>query len=210
MKTCLIALLLMSLPATVFAAEAEANPIETKLREALRNTMLQLRDAQGQIANLQAADVANTQKITDLDKQVETLTRQAIEDRNASTNMISDLKTQLEEQKVVTLKLEATVADWKRAYSQATALATKKEAERAKAAAQVIKLDRVVADQQVKNIEMFKMGMEVLDRYEKFGLGDALLAREPFVGTTRVKFQNLMQAYQDKLADQRIQPAPTP
>jgi hypothetical protein len=45
-----------------------------------------------------------------------------------------------------------------------------------------------------------------LDRYEKFGLGDALTAREPFVGLTKVKFQNLVQDYQDKLSDQKVKP----
>ncbi len=80
----------------------------------------------------------------------------------------------------------------------------KKEAERAKAAAQIIKLDRIVADQQIKNVQMYKVGTEILDRYEKFGLGEAILAREPFVGMTRAKFQTLMQDYQDKLVDQRI------
>ena len=36
--------------------------------------------------------------------------------------------------------------------------------------------------------------------------GEALTAREPFVGVTRVKFENLIQDYQDKLADQKIKP----
>ena len=59
-------------------------------------------------------------------------------------------------------------------------------------------------DQRVRNITMYEVGLEIIDRYEKFGLGDAILAREPFVGTTRVKFQNLIQNDQDKLADQKI------
>ena len=61
-----------------------------------------------------------------------------------------------------------------------------------------------MADQQTKNDAMFKLGNEILKRYERFGLGDALTRREPFVGTTRVKFQNLIQDYTDKVADQRI------
>lgn len=51
---------------------------------------------------------------------------------------------------------------------------------------------------------MYQVGVEILNRYENFGLGDALLAREPFVGTTRVKFQNLIQQDQDQLTDSRI------
>jgi hypothetical protein len=56
---------------------------------------------------------------------------------------------------------------------------------------------------------MYQAGMEILDRYEKFGLGDAILAREPFTAAKRVKFQNLVQDLSDKLTDARI-PADQP
>jgi len=69
----------------------------------------------------------------------------------------------------------------------------------------IVKL-RKTADQQRRNEAMYKLGREVLDRYERFGLGDALTAREPFVGLTRVKFENLIQDYADKLTDQKIKP----
>jgi septal ring factor EnvC (AmiA/AmiB activator) len=204
MKKILAILLLLS-PALLHAAGAEeGDPVVAKLREALRNTMLQMRDVQGQLANAQAAQIASDAKVKELTAQNDKLTRQMIEDKNASTNSIAELNTRLEEQGVVIQKLNATVDQWKRGYNEATALAQKKEAERAKAAAQIIKLDRIVADQQIKNVQMYKVGTEILDRYEKFGLGEAILAREPFVGMTRAKFQTLMQDYQDKLVDQRI------
>ncbi len=199
----LIAILLLLSPALLHAAE-EGDPVVAKLREALRNTMLQMRDVQGQLANAQAAQIASDAKVKELTAQNDKLTKQMIEDKNASTNTIAELNTRLEEQGVVIQKLNATVDQWKRGYNEATALAQKKEAERAKAAAQIIKLDRIVADQQIKNVQMYKVGTEILDRYEKFGLGEAILAREPFVGMTRAKFQTLMQDYQDKLVDQRI------
>jgi hypothetical protein len=51
--------------------------------------------------------------------------------------------------------------------------------------------------------------MEILDRYEKFGLGDAILAREPFTAAQRVKFQTLTQDFANDLTDARI-PANAP
>jgi hypothetical protein len=54
---------------------------------------------------------------------------------------------------------------------------------------------------------MYKLGLEILGRYEKFGLGTALLAREPFVRNMKVKFENYVQDYGDKLDAQRIQPS---
>ena len=53
---------------------------------------------------------------------------------------------------------------------------------------------------------MYRLGNEVLDRYAQFGLGTAISAREPFVGITKVKFQTLLQDYQNKLTDQTIKP----
>jgi len=75
-----------------------------------------------------------------------------------------------------------------------------------KLAAEKLALERQVQDQQFKNIEMYKAAMEVLGRYEKFGLGDAILAREPFTAAQRVKFQSLVQDFADQLTDARISP----
>ena len=59
-------------------------------------------------------------------------------------------------------------------------MARAKEAERAKLQTQGIELQRRVDDRERKNAELFKTGMEILTRYEKFSLGDALSAKEPF------------------------------
>ena len=185
---------------------AEENGIETKLREALRDTVLKLRDAQGQIAAAQAAQIAAEEKIKGLTAKNESLTKELFAERTTSTNMIAELNTKLTERGTVITSLQAKVEKWKKSYSELTAFAAHKESERAKYQDKSIKLERQVANQQVKNLEMYKAGMETLNRYEKFGLGDAILAREPFIGTTKVKFENLIQDQADKITDARIQP----
>ena len=196
-------LLVVALAAPLHAAEE--NGIETKLREALRNTMLKLRDAQGQVAAAQAVQIAAEDKIKELTAKNESLTKELFSERNTSTNMIAELNTKLAERGTVITSLQAKVEKWKKSYSELTAFAAHKESERAKYLDKSLKLERQVASQQVKNLEMYKAGMDTLNRYEKFGLGDALLAREPFVGTTKVKFENLIQDQADKLTDARIQ-----
>lgn len=192
----------------------EENPVETKLRDALRDSTLKLRDAQGQIAAAQAAQIAAETKIKELTAKNESLGKELVSERNVSANMISELTTKLEERATLITGLQTSIEKWKKSYAGATALAAKKEGERAKLASRVILLERIVSDQHVKNIEMYKVGMETLDRYERFGLGDALLAREPFIGTTRVKFETAIQDQNDKLTDARIgvppQATPTP
>lgn len=199
------ALLAVILAAPLHAAD-EAAGAETKLREALRGTMLKLREAQGQIATAQAAQIAAEEKIKEITAKNESLAKDLMAERNTSANMIAELKTKLEERGTVITGLESMLQKWKKSYSELTAFASKKEFERAKLEAKSLKLERQVANQQVKNLEMYQAGIETLKRYEKFGLGDALLAREPFVGTTKVKFQNLIQDFDDKLSDARIKP----
>ncbi|HEY5792010.1 MAG TPA: hypothetical protein VIS74_01850, partial [Chthoniobacterales bacterium] len=170
-----------------------------------RATMIQLRDAQAQIATLQATQVENEQKITDLTAQLETLANQAAADQQTAKKTIDDLNARITEQDTKLAQLIEALGKWKKAYNQAADLARAKENERAKLANKVILLDRRIADQQTKNDALYQIGNEILTRYEKFSLGDALTAREPFVGITRVKIQNLVQDYQDKLTDQKIQ-----
>ena len=249
---CLVLLTVLGVAAPhARAQDAGPNPIETKLRDALRTTMLQLRDAQNQIATLQEAQTQSDKdkadlnaKMDDLNKQVKSLIDQAATDKAASDKTIADLKQSQDDlvtQMVDTLSTQINSLDkptpnstgaltkaiagmktanpaltkaldqygtdiqlWTTGYEQYVQLATKTEAERAKLAVEVIGLQRVVADRETKNLELYRTGKEILDRYENYSLGDALAAKEPFVGLTRAKLEELVQDYKDKLTDQRI------
>ena len=191
--------------ASLRAADAP-NPAEVRLREQLRNTMIQLRTAESERANLQAAQAENEKKNKDLTARVDALTKDLTATRDTTEKMIATLKTKQTEQEAEIARLKAALEKWQVAQKQAADLAATKEGQRAKLAGDIIVLQRKVADQQVKNAEMFKLGNEILARYEKFGLGEALTAREPFTGITRVKLQSLFQDYSDKLVDQKIKP----
>ena len=177
-----------------------------KFRQPLRDTMPKLRDAQNQLATAQAAQYAAGAKPAELEEKTQSLAKELADERNTSTNLISGLKKNLAEREAKIADQEATLAKWKTSYEQIAKLAAKREGQRRKLDAEKLALERKVQDQQFKNIEMYKAAMEVLDRYEKFGLGDAILAREPFTAAWRVKFQNLVQDLADQLTDARIQP----
>lgn len=207
MKRIFFSLLLLNLlPLTAGNAAEQISPAEQKLREGLRATMLQLRDSQGQIATLQATQTENELKIQDLTAKLEALTKESTDFRITSEKSIADLNTKLAAEDAANTQLRITLDKWKQGYNQVAELAKATEGKRAKLDQKVILLDRKVADQATKNHAMFKLGNEILERYEKFGLGDALTAREPFVGITRIKFQNLIQDYGDGLVDQKIKP----
>ncbi|MBU6182290.1 MAG: phage major capsid protein [Verrucomicrobia bacterium] len=202
-KTALLLLLAAALP--LQADEEET----TKFREALRDSMLRLRDAQNQLANAQAAQFAAEAKAAELEEKTKSLAKELADERNTSTNLIAGLNKELAGRDAKIASLEATLAKWKKSYGEVAKLASKREGQRQKLDAEKLSLERKVEEHQFKNIEMYKAGMEILDRYEKFGLGDALLAREPFTAAQRVKFQNLVQDFADQLVEARI-PADQP
>ena len=187
---------------------AEEDPT-AKFREALKDTMLKLRAAQTDLANAQAAQYAAEAKATELAAKNESLTKDLANERNTSTNLVADLNKKIADRDNSIIELNASLAKWKKSYGEVAKLASKREGQRATLDTKRIELERKVQEEQAKNIEMYQAGMEILDRYEKFGLGDAILAREPFTAAQRVKFQNLVQDLSDKLTDARI-PADQP
>ena len=206
----LLAISLLFIEALGVANAADQASPETRLRELLRTTLLQLRAAENDKAALQAAQAESAAKVKELTEQVEALTKQSAADKDAADKAITDLKAKVADQDTELSQLKDALEKWKEGYAKAADIANAKEAERAKLASQVILLNRTVADRETKNVELFRIGNEILKRYERFGLGDALLAREPFVGIAKVKLENQVQGYQDKLLDQRIKPGQPP
>ena len=185
------------------AAEKKGvNPAEQKMRETIRNTMVQLRDANAKLATVQAAQAETEEKLKELQGQLEELTKKSSAEKKAANETIDDLKTKLTASELQVNHLTESLGKWKLGYAKLADYAKATEGKRAELASKIILLDRRIADQQVKNAEMYRLGNEVLDRYAQFGLGTAISAREPFVGITKVKFQNLVQDYQNKLTDQ--------
>ena len=193
--SCLLLLVVtLSLLYTWPVRAADQGNADARMREMLRNTMLQLRSCETERATLQAAKTEAEQQNKKLIAELETLTAKSKKAEKEAADQAAQL-----------VKFKEAIAKWETAYQQVTDLATKTEAARAKLNAQNIALQRRVEDQERKNQALFKLGNEILTRYEHFGLGDALAAKEPFVGIAKVKLQNLVQDYRDQLADQRIE-----
>lgn len=182
-----------------------------KLREQLRGVMLQLRSAQTETANAlatQAAAEAKNKELADsvsaLEKRVGSMVKQSYTDKAASDQTIASLTNKLEEREKRLTAFTEALEKWKIGYEKAAEIARTKEDERAKLAAEIVVHKRTITDRESKNIALFNTSNEVLDRFESFALGNALSAREPFIGNSRVKIENLVQGYKDKVLDNRI------
>lgn len=206
-----VSLFLLFLFTIPLQAAEEVDP-SIKLREQLRSVLLQLRSAQTESANSQAtaaaAEAKNkelTGQIATLEKRIEALGKQINDDKISADESIATLNNKLVASEKRIVEFTEALAKWKDGYQRAAAVARSKEEERAALAGEVIVHKRTIADRERKNIALFNTSNEILDRFESYALGKALSAREPFIGTSRVKVENLVQGYQDKILDNRIE-----
>jgi chromosome segregation ATPase len=208
MKAFLASTLILALISPAFAAPEEANAVEVKLRESLKSTMLQLRTEQTERATLQAAQTAAEATIKELTSKVERLTKNAAKDQEAAKKSIDELTTRANRLDADLARLTDTLDKWKAGYAKAVEIARAKEAERAKLADENLVLKAKIRDHKMSNLALFKLGNEILTRYEKFSVGEALAAREPFTGVTRARLETYVQDSRDKLQDQRLKSEP--
>jgi chromosome segregation ATPase len=199
MKTKRRSLVVFTVICLLFAGNARAAE-DARLKEMLRNLTLRLRSAETERNNLLSDKAQFEQEKKTLTEKVDAMTKQAAADKA----QIDTLTSKAGDQEKELLETKESLGKWKTAYEQLVATAQKSEAARVKLAGESIVLKRKLEDRERKNTELFKLGNEILTRYEKFGLGDALAAREPFTGLARVKLENLVQDYQDKIADQKV------
>ena len=190
MQRILALALLMFIPSRLPAEQTE---VEAKLREALRNTMLQVRDAQAKTAEMEGVVVASQAETEKLKKELASARDELVEERNIAANQATELRAELTARDDKILGLEAQVAQWQKDYSALIQQARKMQTEAGQAKARNTVLERAVAEQQVKNVEMKQAADEILDRYSKHSMGATILAREPFISVNRAKLQTIMQ-----------------
>ncbi len=202
-----------SLLAARLPAAEEVDPamaVLKRMREQLRTVMIQQQKTEADRATLQAANVELEAKVKTQETNFKKLAKDSNEQKDSDAKTIAELKAKILQQEREQARLAEALANWKQGHEKLTETAKKIDTQRAELAARVILLDRKVADYQRKNDELFKVGSEVLSKYEGFGLGTAIAAREPFTRNMRVKLETLVQDYGDKLVDSKIKPDEAP
>ncbi len=184
----------------IFVGPARAD--DARLKETVRTLTLRLRSAETERNNLLSEKAQFEQEKKTLTEKDKTLTKQAQIDKDT----IATLTTKTSDQESALNQAKDALEKFKSSYDQMAVAAQKEKAEHNKLTSEIVLLKRKLADREAKNRELYKLASEILTRYEKFGLGDALAAREPFTGIARVKLENLVQDYSDKIADQRAKP----
>ena len=178
-----------------WAGGACAQTMEDRLRDQLRSTMTQLQQLQDDQASLQAAKAA------------------AEKERDSLKAELASAKVQLakaQKQSDKSPEMEAEVAKYRDAYTQATSSAQQTQADRDRLQTSLTGAQTMLAACQAKNEKLLVLGREILDAYSKFGFNAAFFANEPFIGMKRVELENIAQDYGDRLYDGKFDPRTVP
>lgn len=199
MKRTLIALALLSVVPGAFAQTAS---LESRLRDQLRETRSQLQSLQAEQSQW-AAEKAALEKERDAAKQdAETARAGAKKSTGMSPEASRALAEERQRREAAEAGLQKGKAD---AESSAMALRTA-ETERARLAKELDTAHGQVDACTARNVQMYRVGQEVISAYENLDASDVLASRQPFAAKARVKLENAAQSFGDRLYEQRFDP----
>jgi len=186
------------------AAAQGPSPVEGRLREQLKALTQRVNTAEAAQTTLQTEKVALEEEMKKQKDNYGKLAKELNDLKDSSKKETDSLRADLagKEKELTERKAELDKANL--FGVKASTLAQKTEGERARLAEESNVLKQIVTDQRTRNARMLATGKEILDRYEKFGLGTALTAREPFVGITRARLESYVENYDSQLAKHRI------
>src|SRR5579859_2825592 len=194
-----VALLILSLAGAGAAqADSDSSP-ETRLRAALKTATARIRELEDQNAQLEAKQASAerdrlefTQKAAAADKELGELRKQGEADKAALDQAAATQKSQ-----------GASIAKLQDSYGKTSQALSTRDADAKRLDAVVAKLRPQLQSCESKNAQLYKIGEEVLDLYDKEDIFD-LASREPITKIKRVEIENAMQDYEDKMRDSKI------
>ncbi len=95
---------------------------------------------------------------------------------------------------------------WKGAYEEAATVARTKDAERARFEGESKAFKAANKSCEAKNVQLVKVGQDMLAGYRDLNLMKGLRITEPLIGIGGVEHQNEVQTYQDRILDQKAKP----
>lgn len=207
----LLACALLGLNALAWASDPARASRE---RELLRRAQQQLQQTQAQLGALQAENgklaqaLAEAERARDAargrlgrverDLRLEKQQREAVQKEIETVRQeAAQLRSQLAQERERLAALQATLGDTQ-GKLRATA-AEKDTLERTRT-----RLERELAASEERNRELYKLGRELMVRFENKTCGEILWEKEPFTGLRRVQTENLLEYYRDRLDEQLL------
>lgn len=187
-------------------AQAQSDSAEDRTRDALRQTTLQLRQAQDENADLRAKLQAQEQQLAQLMQNAAAAKAPAPMNAAELAKLRQSLEAQSADAAALRQQLDdaqKTLAQWQQGYQQAADLARSRDAEAKKYESLYHDTDTREQSCEQKNAELLNLGNELLDRYKNKGVWESLGDDEPFTRIHRVRLEKLAQDYHARLLDQK-------
>jgi len=206
--TAALLILAVSLPSL---AQAQDQSVEDKLRELLRQTIVQLRALQDTQAQLQADRDSAVKQRDQLQQQVTDLQAKLAQLPAANAppppnpDELRKLNDALAAAHRQIAALQASNAKWQAAYRQAAAIAQERDAA-AKRLAAGLQAARTVNDtDHATNAKLAALASDILHLYRSHDFRNLLFqSYEPLLGFKEVQLENLVQGYEDKIYGLRL------
>jgi hypothetical protein len=207
----------LAVPALLIAGAAHAaSSEEDRLREQLRQTVLQLRELQDNQAAASAQQSDAAQQRDALQKEL-TATKAKLKSGGGSGRKVRELQASLAKSKAdadqanqALKQSEAQLDQYKEAYAKAGDQVRDLTGERDRLQGAYAKANATLAACQAKNIQLYVVSHQILDAYARVNFGDVMATREPFLGLKRTELENTVQGYGDKLYDAQCDLTPPP
>jgi chromosome segregation ATPase len=184
-------------------AGAQESTGEERLREALRQTTIQLRA-------LQDGQAALTAQLDQLKQERDSLQQQLAAAKNAprppdaELGQLRDAVAALQQQNAA---LQTGLQKWQGGYQQAAELARAKDAESRQLGAALQQQTAKLGVCTATNGKLIAVANDILHLYHTQSFRDLLLGSyEPLLGFKKVQLENLVQDYEDKIDAQRLFP----
>ncbi len=182
---------------------------ESRLREMLRRTTIDLRAAQDSQATLQASLDQEKQKTATLQKQVDDLTAKLAQPAKPSVSdqEVAQLRADLQAAQAKAASLEPGLKQWQDAYQKAAETARAKDADSRAATTRLTEAERQAGVCAAANTKLIGVANDILHLYQTQSFRSILLGSyEPLLGLKKVELENTVQDYEDKIQDQKYRP----
>ncbi len=191
------------------AGPGHAQSLEDKLRSQLRSVLGQLHDLQNTQASLEADKAAAEQERDALKAKLAAGGARAPRTAPASPAALAELnQAKAENARLIEAvqQAQAEIAKYRDAYAHVVDSNQQVHAERDRLAQDASSATQALAVCETKNIQLVKIGRDVLAAYTKVGVKDALERGEPMIGLKRVKMERIAQDYADKVYEAKFDP----
>jgi chromosome segregation ATPase len=205
MRAALLAALLITAPAALYAQDTPEDRLRAALRqsvEAMRTAQDQAAQAQSQLAQAQSDLAATKAQLDAANAKLATNTKPAVKPEE-----LQQLQASLQAAQQQNAALQQGLARYQSAVTQAQDIARQKDAESRRAEAGLAGNTKALETCKATNAKLIAVSEQVLNLWrDRSFLWVLRKSYEPIIGADKVTLENLVQDYDDKIRDQEYIP----